>query len=621
MATNGNGGLDILEHLYDQLGKVVILPIPLGKKGPVFKGWQDVTYEDTQTEQYQRALKEAIKRGGNLGVLLGEASNGLRTIDFDDQADAEEFVAKHGWAKNAFTTRGAHGCQIWFRMPDGPEKRVILKKIEDKPTLEFRGGGGIQSIVGFGLHPEGMRYQIVVDQAAAEIPYGEIREWIDRFQFYKQNGDHDYSWLARFPGCNIRELDLVGLLREVGIICRETSVRDKYAIRCPWHEEHTMNGGELDAVIWQWGRDRWPSFHCLHAHCEGRTLEHLLLKIDDAKLVKKYCRPVKNTKLPPQVTYDDIITEEPKLPRQIIVGMLHQGLKMMIAGPPKMRKSWLATDLALSLSLGGIWIGFDTVSTKVLYLNMEMLKAGFDWRLYQVQKTRGITKMAKGNFNAIHLRGSMALTDNWDELAKLVRQEGYEVIIVDPIYKCYGDKVENDAGDMAKLLHYVDQVAGEDASVILVHHFAKGNSFDKDVGDRASGSGVFYRDADVFTTISWADPKLKMMDEGRIDVRARMVAPIAPIGVRWIPYGWQRDPTIDVQAKTVTNSVRDDAGDILKILKSSGKGLLPGEWWNRVMVSLKISRATFYRIVKELKAAKKIRNEGKKWVVVSKVVS
>src|SRR5438132_897776 len=68
---------DTLAHLYELLGDAVLLPIPKGKKKPVLKEWQKITFADTQESGYQKQLAECVRRGGNIGVLLGPASNDL----------------------------------------------------------------------------------------------------------------------------------------------------------------------------------------------------------------------------------------------------------------------------------------------------------------------------------------------------------------------------------------------------------------------------------------------------------------------------------------------------------------------------------------------------------------
>lgn len=54
--------------------------------------------------------------------------------------------------------------------------------------------------------------------------------------------------------------------------------RGKHAVSCPWSHEHSTQGGPLDSstVAWEAQSDAWPSFHCSHAHCQGRRIRDVL---------------------------------------------------------------------------------------------------------------------------------------------------------------------------------------------------------------------------------------------------------------------------------------------------------------------------------------------------------
>ncbi len=57
----------------------------------------------------------------------------------------------------------------------------------------------------------------------------------------------------------------------------------KHFVRCPWVHEHSSadHPAKTDTVIWQ-AADGWPTFHCSHAHCAGRSLRDVLAVWGDA---------------------------------------------------------------------------------------------------------------------------------------------------------------------------------------------------------------------------------------------------------------------------------------------------------------------------------------------------
>jgi putative DNA primase/helicase len=155
---------DILASLYSLLNRAVLLPIPRGKKKPIFARWQHTTYEDTQRPDYQHKLLCAIKRGGNIGVLLGPKSGRLFALDIDDNQVVKEFLNRYPWLAHTLQSRGKRGCQFWFRLKEGCEypnaPAIVPLKHNDQPCGELRLGGdkGAQSVI-FGLHPEGPQYE------------------------------------------------------------------------------------------------------------------------------------------------------------------------------------------------------------------------------------------------------------------------------------------------------------------------------------------------------------------------------------------------------------------------------------------------------------------------------
>lgn len=183
-----------IQKLYDLLGSdAVLLQVRQGEKAPVASGWQNITLPDTQTDEYQAALA-----GGNIGVVLGDASNGLCAIDIDDDQDMEPFFKLNPGLRHTLISRGARGVQVWVRclpdrkfaqldMPDCPEVKALKFRpgIRDKVSRtdpddrqpgaygEWRGNGG-QSVI-HGKHPSGNDYTFVNEAPVKEILFRDIR--------------------------------------------------------------------------------------------------------------------------------------------------------------------------------------------------------------------------------------------------------------------------------------------------------------------------------------------------------------------------------------------------------------------------------------------------------------
>lgn len=205
--------------------------------------------------------------------------------------------------------------------------------------------------------------------------------------------------------------------------------------------------------------------------------------------------------LPPLEPLSECLDSLPELEPELIHGILRKGHKMLISGASKGGKSFLLMELAIALAEGKRWLHWNCTQCKVLYINLEIDGASFINRIAEIYSQLGIDKgMAHSeNIYLWNLRGkSKELEQLVEAIVKRARRiKGLGAIIVDPIYKVMmGD--ENNASDMGKFCNQFDKIATQlGCSIIYVHHHSKGAQGNKSAMDRASGSGVFSRDADA----------------------------------------------------------------------------------------------------------------------------
>jgi hypothetical protein len=113
-----------------------------------------------------------FERDCNVGVALGKASNGLVTIDFDDECSADCFLEANPLLTTTLRTRGSRGCNIWIRCSGGHPPSQNLKNSPGNEIGEWRADGN-QTIIS-GTHPEGMSYQFVVERPVITVSYDAI---------------------------------------------------------------------------------------------------------------------------------------------------------------------------------------------------------------------------------------------------------------------------------------------------------------------------------------------------------------------------------------------------------------------------------------------------------------
>jgi len=202
--------------------------------------------------------------------------------------------------------------------------------------------------------------------------------------------------------------------------------------------------------------------------------------------------------LPGLVSLNDFKDNLPKLPEELIKGVLRCGHKMLISGSSKAGKSFLLMELCIAIAEGKPWLGFPCKKGRVLYVNLEIDPASCIMRFMKIYDALGVKKQNMENIVIWNLRGHAVPLDKLvPKLIRRVRDQHYDAIIVDPIYKVItGD--ENNASDMASFCNQFDKICTETGcATIYCHHHSKGAQGAKKAMDRASGSGVFARDPDA----------------------------------------------------------------------------------------------------------------------------
>ena len=330
---------------------------------------------------------------------------------------------------------------------------------------------------------------------------------------------------------------------------------------------------------------------------------------------------------PPIVDVHDITgPRRPPMPPILVDNLLHRGSKLLIGGMSKGRKTWVLTDLALSVAAGVGWWGRRTHQGKVLYLNFEIDQAFFGYRLDMLMQAKNI-RPPNGNLRIWNLRG---YTEGIEKMAPYIIQQlmgqDYSLIIVDPVYKALGDRDENKAGDIASLCNELERIAVKThAAIAFGAHFSKGNQAGKEAVDRVGGSGVFARDPDAILTMTAHEAE----DCYTVDSTLRNFAPVSPFVVKWdfplFQMAEDEDPTAIKGGKGGAGGAgrigrpgpKKDELDTLLTQIGPGEQLSTNEWRVRASESMQISRATFYRWHKMLEDQGRVRMDAShKWVRV-----
>ena len=180
-------------------------------------------------------------------------------------------------------------------------------------------------------------------------------------------------------------------------------------------------------------------------------------------------------------------------------GILDRSSRVCISGPNKTGKTFLGLGLAISLTSGQSFLGFNVPAKKnVLYLNMEINKQNLQKRLRIMFNHR---RPEEGRFH-LWTPGWFKITNEEHEtfLRNLLQENSYDVVILDPLYKIH-DSDENSSKDMSEISTIFDKIIDDfDVSVVFVHHHGKA----KVKGTRAVRGST--------TIIDWVDSSLTITE-------------------------------------------------------------------------------------------------------------
>jgi RecA-family ATPase len=310
----------------------------------------------------------------------------------------------------------------------------------------------------------------------------------------------------------------------------------------------------------------------------------------------------KKRQLPPIQTAAEMSEKPAEQRPEIIKGLLKQCSKLAIGGASKARKTWLLIHLAVAAASGYDWFNFKVPNkVKVLYVNFELHNDTFEKRLDLVCEALEMRSHQLGDwFSHWGLRGYAAdYNEILPMITEAIKDKGYQMVIIDPMYKILGNTDENKAGDVTRLMNELERVAFDaKVSVVTSNHYSKGNKANTQDGDRISGSGVFQRDPD--SLLEFVDQEESKDDNNILSVKARLREhkPMTPFCVEWdnqaIFNVSHHNPGALKKAKP---KAKFDGCNIMSVFKDGNTG---GEWKEAAIQAFGMSGSTFDRRLKPL---------------------
>lgn len=185
-------------------------------------------------------------------------------------------------------------------------------------------------------------------------------------------------------------------------------------------------------------------------------------------------------------TLPGLTEEERKPPEFIVEGMIPVGMTFL-SGAPKIRKSFLALELAAAVANGEPFLGRKTTRCDVCYFDLEGSKSRISTRAdamgFRLPGNLYITNSTKSK-----LAGSLV-----DDLRALHRERpSIRLIIIDTYSRARGNPRTSGANaydsDVSLLEPMQRAAIEENIAVLFVHHDRKGAGFATDSFERLSGT-------------------------------------------------------------------------------------------------------------------------------------
>ena len=176
-------------------------------------------------------------------------------------------------------------------------------------------------------------------------------------------------------------------------------------------------------------------------------------------------------------TVGDLLDAEFPEPRWAAQGLIPVGLSIL-AGRPKIGKSWLGLQLARAVAMNNQFLGVDVGGGDVLYLALEDSARRIQSRLRQ----QGITREAGVTFEVEwpHLKEG-----GFQALEERLTESDAALVVIDTLSRATGRVDQMDLAEVTTVLEPLQRLALDRNSAILLidHHRKKGNGSDDPVDD------------------------------------------------------------------------------------------------------------------------------------------
>lgn len=292
---------------------------------------------------------------------------------------------------------------------------------------------------------------------------------------------------------------------------------------------------------------------------------------------------------------DEILTTKWPEPVWAIPGILPVGLSVL-AGPPKIGKSWLALQFAQAVVSGGMALGIPVECGRVLYLALEDPSRRLKERMVKQKWPEGLDAhfLPIGNFK--DTIGDLSKGGS-GVLAQLIKVYKYRLVVIDTFSRAFsGD--QNDVAVMTSVLMPIQEMAHiHNCAVLSLDHHNKRGRENRDPVADILGSTAKGAIADTILGLyqERGKPGAKLTVTGR-EVEYKTI----DLSMDWNTGCWQTD--------TSTQDLTLQQAELLEFLEGNGSAT-PSE----IGKVVGRDRGSVYHQLAELEKKGKVSKDAEKW--------
>ena len=265
-----------------------------------------------------------------------------------------------------------------------------------------------------------------------------------------------------------------------------------------------------------------------------------------------------------------------------------QGI-LFVGGEPKVGKSLLVANLALSLAAGSNRVGFPVpTARRVLVCQFELPLPQFVSRLLLMRRALGA---AADHHLLVDTRATghlLSAPQGLNHFLAAAQAAAAEVIILDPLYSTH-DQDENDTRAMAALCQSLLRLRDVTrAALIVVHHVRKSISREE-IGSAFRGSSALHAVGDSYMLLTRPSPQLPTLE---LRFQFRYSAPQLPRMLQLDPHTLWFSSAGSPPLSSVLPRHKVEQADVAQALANHGGQLRYGELRQQLMQLTECSKRT-----------------------------